>query len=59
MSAYAVTDVTTGSFDSKTDVTAALETALQAVDSAKTVYYIDIIELPVQKQWAGVIIHAA
>jgi hypothetical protein len=59
MAAYAVTDKTTSTYDSQEDVAVGLETLLQAIDSTKTIRYIDIIELPRQRQWQGVIIHDA
>jgi hypothetical protein len=58
MAAYAVTDVTTAS-DRIEAVMAGLETLMEAIDDAKTIYYIDIIELKDQGKYQGVIIHQA
>lgn len=58
MAAYAVTDLTTAS-NSVEGVMALLETAMETIDNTKTIYYVDIIEMPDQKKYMGVIIHAA
>jgi hypothetical protein len=58
MAAYAVTDLTTAS-DRIEKVLADMETLIETIDNAKTLYYVDIVELPRQNKYAGIIIHQA
>ena len=58
MANYSVTDQTTDS-DSIEVVAAALETLIEAVDNTKTIRYCDIIPLPQQGKWKGVLIYDA
>lgn len=58
MAAYAVTDLTTAA-NSIEAVMAELETKMETIDNTKTIYYVDIIEMPENKKYMGVIIHAA
>jgi len=58
MAAYAVTDLTTAA-DSIEAVMAALEVLMETITDTKTIYYVDIIELPNARKYQGVIIHEA
>lgn len=58
MAAYAVTDLTTAS-NRLEKVMADLETAMETIDDAKAIYYIDVVELRDQSKYIGVIVHQA
>lgn len=59
MAAYAVTDLSTTSNESIEAATALLEILLETIDNAKTLRYVDIIELLDQRRYIGIVIHDA